>query len=490
METLRPLVAELQSAEFETKDLQILSLRGRECISQPFWFEVEVVVRQRLPLPDGAAPGAPVSLVLSRDDGAESVTRYVHGIIEAVRDRLDALLEHRTYVLRIVPELARLRLVETQEIFLGLSVPEIISQKLGLHDLGGERLRMNADGYPAREFVVQYRESDLAFVSRLAEHLGVSFVFEHGETGRERVIFTDDVVHTGLPAAPPEIAYQARGEHRGVYFLEVERRMMPTRYFVQDYNYRTPLAEISGQHQLGDEGTPSGNGGGIIEYGAHHKDKDQGDSLARIRAEERLSGYEIYSGKSVIPTLTAGLTTKLTGHPLIGEPDLLIVDVEHTARFAVDGGLPAAYENGFKAISASIRYRPPRVTPRARIHGLVTGTVALGAPATVGGLAQIDDEGRYVVHLHFDTVAHEGGEKASHPMRMAQPFAGPNHGMHFPLRPGAEVVIAFMDGDPDRPIIVGSVPNAIARSTTTSANSNKNRITSAAGVLIEFGEGK
>jgi type VI secretion system secreted protein VgrG len=489
METLRPLAVELQSAEFETRDVQIFALRGLERISQPFWFEIELVLRNALPLPDGAVPGAAVSLVFSRD-GDEPFVRHVHGIIESVRDRLDALLEHRTYVLRIVPELSRLRLVETQEIFLGATVPEIISQKLGLHELSGERLRMNAEGYPAREFVVQYRESDLAFVSRLAEHLGISYVFEHGETGRECVIFTDDVASTGLAASVAEIPYHAGGERLGVYSLEVERRMMPTTYFVQDYNYRTPLAEISGQHQLASDGAPLGNGGGIIEYGTHHKDKDQGDALARVRAEERLSGHEVYAGKSAIPALTAGLKTKLTGHPLIGEPDLLIVEVEHTARFASDKGPPASYENSFRAISSTVRYRPPRVTPRPRIHGLVTGTVALGAAGTVGGLAQIDDEGRYVVHLHFDTVAHEGEEKASHPIRMAQPFAGPNHGMHFPLRPGSEVVIAFMDGDPDRPIIVGSVPNAIARSTTTSANSNKNRIASAAGVLIEFGEGK
>jgi type VI secretion system secreted protein VgrG len=191
--------------------------------------------------------------------------------------------------------------------------------------------------------------------------------------------------------------------------------------------------------------------------------------------------------------LTAGAVRKLSGHPLLGDLELLIVEVEHEADFGDADATPSGargYTNRFRAVSAAVPYRPARVTPRPRIHGLVTGMIALGAHGAVGGRAQLDDDGRYVVQLHFDTVVHEGEEKASHPIRMAQPFAGPNHGMHFPLRPGAEVVIAFLDGDPDRPIIVGSVPNAMAPSATTSANSHQNRIQSATGIVFQFSENK
>lgn len=493
MDNLRTLVAELESTEFDTKDVQILGVRGHERISQLFWFELDVVMRRGLPLPEDAGPGAAVTIVLRYVGGLLPEERRIHGILESVRDLLDENVKHRTYLLRVVPELARLRLVETQEIFLGRTVPEIIAHKLGLHDLAdAKRLRMDATDYPKRDFVVQYKESDLAFVSRLAEHVGMSFVFEHGEEGPARVTFTDDVSHHGLQGAPDAMAFHTGGEHDGVFALTIERRMMSSTYLVQDYNYRTPLAEISGAHQLEKDGKRLGNGGGIIEYGTHHKDKPEGDQLAQIRAEERLSSYEVYAGKSIVAGLTAGATPTLTGHPFLADRRLLIVEIDHRASFAVEGATEGAtphYENTFEAISADVRYRPPRVTPRPRIHGLVTGTVALGQ-GEVGGAAQIDEEGRYVIQLHFDTVVHEGEEKASHATRMSQPFAGPNHGMHFPLRPGAEVVVAFLDGDPDRPIILGSVPNAINRSTTTVANANKNRITSASGVLFEFADGK
>ncbi|MFO0617961.1 MAG: type VI secretion system tip protein TssI/VgrG [Polyangiaceae bacterium] len=491
MDTSTTVTARLESSDFEATGLEIIALRGRERISELFWFDIDVVAHGTLPLPDEASPGAQLSLVLSQTLASGVVARSIHGVIERVCDRLDRMNDHRAYTLRLVPSLATLRLVETQEVFLNQTVPAILAAKLQLHGLAGDRLTMNAAGYPSRELVVQYKESDLAFVSRLAEHLGISFVFAHEEAAPEKLIFTDDVVDLGLPKSLlPSVEFQSRGDRSGVFALEVERALVPTSYMVQDYNYRTPLAEISGTFQLKkSDNTALGNGGGIVEYGTHHKDSAEGNGLAKVRAEERLSAYEVYRGKSVVMGLSAGLTTNLTGHPILGDKGLLVVEVTHAAEFAVSGRAPS-YENQFTAIPSDVRYRPPRTTPRPRISGLVTGTIALGSSPASGGPAQIDAHGRYTVQLHFDTVTHTGEDKASHPVRMAQPFAGTSHGFHFPLRPGAEVVLSFLDGDPDRPIIVGSVPNTVAPSATTASNSSKNRVVTTAGVLFEIGEGK
>jgi type VI secretion system secreted protein VgrG len=487
MSNLRSLTAGLESSEFDTTDVMVLRLRGRERISQPFWFELEIAMRGGAALPEGASPGAQVTIVL-RDEGVSPpAERTIHGIIEVVHDALDAYRKHRTYRVRVVPELVRTRLVETQEVYLDQTVPEIIAHKLDLHGLGGERLVVHAEGCPKRDFVVQYRESDLDFVSRLAEHLGVSFVFDHRGEGRERVIFTDDPVRTGIADVIDRVAFRTGGEQVDVFELSSERSLHPTTFVVQDYNYRTPLVDITGKHQLERDGAPFGNGGGVVEYGTHHKNQADGDRLAQIRAEERLCAAEIYRGRSAVIALTAGAAPTITGHPILGDVRVLVVEVEHAVRFGEDGSaLEDGYRNSFEAVSASLRYRPRRLTARPRIHGFVTGHVALGAPGEIGGRAQLDAEGRYVVQMHFDTVTHEGQEKASHPIRMAQPFAGPNHGMHFPLRPGAEVILAFLDGDPDRPIIVGSVPNAVARSATTAANAQQNRIQSATGIIVQF----
>ncbi|MFO0553810.1 MAG: type VI secretion system tip protein TssI/VgrG [Polyangiaceae bacterium] len=485
MASLRTLQIDIESRDFEAADIQVEKMEGREHISQLFQFDLTVVMRNGAELPAGAKPGAPITLALSRktNDSSDLELRKIHGIIGAVRDRMDTDRQRRTYAIRVVPQLSTLRLVSIQEVFLTSKVVGVIEHKLDLHDLAGDRLTFHVDDWPEREFIVQYKETDLAFVSRLAEHLGISFVFDHGDDGPEKLVFTDDPARRGIGDLIEEVAYRTDGQAEDVFELEVEREQFPSTYGVQDYNYRHPLNDIAAVHTLEQDGETLGNGGGVIEYGTHHKTKEEGERFAKMRAEEWVAGTETYFGKSNVLALTAGACPKLTEHPYIDGKRLLIVEVEHSV-------VAGAYTNRFRAIDSAHRYRPPRSTPRPRIYGLVTGTVAVGTNAPVGGRAQIDDEGRYNIQIHFDAAVREGHERASHPIRMAQPFAGPNHGFHFPLRPGTEVVIAFLDGDPDRPIIVGSVPNATNRSSVTLKNSHANRIESATGIVLQFSENK
>src|SRR5262249_41818744 len=133
------------------------------------------------------------------------------------------------------------------------------------------------------------------------------------------------------------------------------------------------------------------------------------------------------------------------------------------------------YFNTFRAIPADRTYRPPRVTPRPRIAGLVTGIVAPGPAGAEARYAPIDEQGRDLIRLPFD-VAPPGERPPSRPVRMIQNHAGENYGTHFPLKIGTEVVLAFIDGDPDRPLIVGAVPNPIKPSPVTGANPNVHRI--------------
>ena len=114
--------------------------------------------------------------------------------------------------------------------------------------------------------------------------------------------------------------------------------------------------------------------------------------------------------------------------------------------------------------------------------------VETDAQGAVGKFAKIDGEGRYVVKFLFDT-APPGERKASRAVRRIQPTAGPNYGMHFPLRPGVEVLMVFIDGDPDRPIIVGAVPNPVTPTPVDAGVSTKNRIRTESGVLFEIEDG-
>jgi type VI secretion system secreted protein VgrG len=208
-----------------------------------------------------------------------------------------------------------------------------------------------------------------------------------------------------------------------------------------------------------------------------------------VRAEERQATELVYTGRSTIPAMTAGATCSIEGHPHLADPRLLITEVTHEASQATmlagSPGDERPYTNTFRAIPASRTYRPPRVTPKPRIPGVVTGIIDDPTNASSGQNAMIDDEGRYTVRFLFDTAA-PGERRASRPIRMAQPHAGAGYGTHFPLKPGIEVLIAFVNGDPDRPIIAGAVPNPLTPSPVVASNAKLNRIVTVSGVRFDI----
>lgn len=473
-EPYRHVEARIESSGFDGDSIQLRSLRGREVISRTFSFDLRIVCLDPGGLDAEQVVGAPVSIVFERD-GAE--IRRVHGVVWEMDECLDASSEAPTYDLKVVPRLAWLSLVETQEIFLEMSVPEIIEQKLRLVGLSDQDFTLRlAERYPTRELVTQYRESDLAFISRLAEHLGVSFFFEH-DGGVDRVVFSDH--QQAFPALEPALL-RPRGEQADVYRLDLKTRTVPSLYIVQDYNYRTPSVDLTSRHEL-----PRGAAGGVVEYGGHFKTPEEGELLARIRAEERQVERKVYTGVSDLPGFTAGRRVPLEGpRPM----DLLLVEVEHegswpTLTHGGDAG-EHYYRNTFRAIPAEHTYRPPRLTPRPRIHGLVNAVVEHGIEHGVQRTSHIDEWGRYTVRFLFDTAVH--AQKQSRWVRMLQPHAGTSYGMRFPLKPGTEVLVGFVDGDPDRPIIVGATFRPDTPSPVTSANAVINKLKSESGILIEL----
>lgn len=429
--------------------------------------------------------GAEVNLDLF--DGTGELVRRVQGIVSLSRAHADggaraaggAARSALKYLLHLSPRAFQLGLMTTQEIFLDMSVLEIITDKIDRLRLGYVELRTTGV-YPKREFVVQYKESDLAFVRRLAEHVGLTFHFESGED-TEKMVFSDHA------AAMPErlsesVIFGPREEHRGVHELTTTGRLIPAVYAVQDYNYRNPRLDLGVDHEV-EQGV-----GGLIEYGTHHRSPEEGQQLATARAQEHLAHSRVHEGKSVVGWFEPGVRFRLAQSPYPEEGDLVVSRVEHhfeLARFGHEKA-KAGYENAFTAVSAARPYRPPRTTPKPRIDGVLTAVVQADA-ASPEGEAQLDDEGRYLVQFHFDTTDRDG-LRASRRVRMAQPFAGPSQGMHFPLIPDTEVLIAFVDGDPDRPIIVGAVPNAVTPNRVTAADSHMHRIRSRRGLVVEFGK--
>ena len=474
------LEARLEAEDFDCDRLQVSRVRGHEAISQLYRYEISAVTTDESGLDLQAVIGRTAALVLY-ENGSE--LRRVNGMIAEATDMLDSETAFTTYRLVLVPRAFQLTLVETQEIHIDRSIPDILRDKaknVGLTD--DLDLRLLGE-YPAREFVVQFAETDLALASRLTEHLGVSFFFEQ-KGGRDVLVFADhrDGFH---PVSGAETAhFQRRGDRNGIYRLDITQKVIPGLYAVSDYDYEKPLVDLTSTSTLED-----GFGGGVVEWGTHFKEPREGVRLAQVRTEERLADAAQITGKSSVVTLAAGARVSLEDHPRLGRIDLLITEVTHELSQAVlaSGTGEQRYENSFRAIPAQMTYRPPRVTPRPRIHGVMSGIVDT-APGVNVEHPWLDAQGRYIIRVLFDT-APPGERRASLPIRMAQAHSGPNYGIHHPLRPGTEVLLAFVGGDPDRPIIVGSVPNGVTPTPVVDADHTLHRVRTWSGVLVEIDDG-
>ena len=479
--TRSKLAARLESKAFATGSAQVRRVTGSEALGRLFWFDVDVVVTGEVDT--SAIEGSTATLLFSVDEerGSRDVRR-VHGVVAEIEDALDTETDTRQLRLRLVPRAFRMTLVKTQEVFLGKSIPEVIREKLALVGVGENDIELRlADAYPPREFIVQYQETDLAFISRWAEHAGISFYFDH-EGDADRMIFTDGKGFEAFSSGEV-VGYHGRGEKRGVHRISSRMRLVPNMFIEQDYNYATPQLHISGEAEA-----PNGLGGGVHAFGSNVATPMEALALAKVRSEEHEAQHDVFSGEASLPELEPGRILKLEGHKRLGDKRLLITSVEHhltqTAGMHA-GGDDDTYVAKFTAVDAELRYRPPRVTPRPRISGLVTAVVEPLMLGDTSKFAKIDAHGRYIVRFHFDTRDH-GPERPSLPVRMLQPHAGAGYGMHFPLKPGVEVVVAFLDGDPDQPMIVGAVPNAVTPSPVVQASNTHHRIRTESGILIEL----
>ena len=217
-------------------------------------------------------------------------------------------------------------------------------------------------------------------------------------------------------------------------------------------------------------------------YGEHYKDAAEGTLLAQVRAEEELCQRETYEANVHAPGLAPGQSFEALDMPVIDLGQQYLVTHSRLEIDSSAGQGTSDYTQNVTAIPFEMQFRPRRVTAKPRIpgfmHAVVDGEVH-------GTAAPIDEEGRYKVIMPYDRAAASGG-KASRWVRMTQPSAGPDYGMHLPLHIGTEVAVIHMGGDPDRPVIMGSVPNIDTRSPVISGNATQSRIRTRANILFEF----
>ena len=451
----------------------VVRFRGEEGLSRCYRFEIELASAD--PAVDvDAVISSPAVLSIIREKGDIPF----HGIV-AEFEQLRQAGVYTFYRAVLVPKLWWLSMTHHNQVFLGQTVPQMVEACLkdgGLTSLDFE-LRLQK-ACPPWDFACQYRESHLNFVSRWLERQGIYYYFEQGSSGEKAVITDTRIAHGPMPQGTA-VRYRALAAlehfHREEVVWEARSRqqLVPQYITLRDYNYETPSLELAGFMLVSAKGR-----GEVYLYGEHFLTPEEAQALAQVRAEEFLCREKQLTGESGVPYLRPGYTFQLEDHyrESLNQP-YLTVSLAHEgsqAAYLLAGlGVPLApgeeepyYRNRFTAIPASAQFRPERKAEKPRFYGSLPAKVdAAGS----GQYAELDDLGRYKVILPFDMSGRKDG-KASAWLRMMQPYAGSDHGMHLPLHKGTEVLLTFIDGDPDRPVIAGAVPNPATPSPVTGGN--------------------
>lgn len=347
-------------------------------------------------------------------------------------------------------------------IFQETTVPDIVQEVFGENGMPDVELRLEGE-YRTWEYCVQYRETDFNFVCRLLEQEGIYFYFTH-EKGKHTLVLIDDIsMHEEFPGHSDTFFYgygSAAPEDLQDYLehLSVSKSIQPGKFAVTDFDFKKPRVglltksekERSHAYELGD---PE-----IFDYPGEYKEYGDGEQYIERRMQETQSQHERIHGGGPNRGLVPGYKVKLDNHPHPSQNrEYLVVSATYSfsnGSFVSDAQGENQYHCNVELISAEEVFRSARITPKPIVQGCQTAMIV--GPA--GEEIYCDEYGRVKVQFHWDRYGEEN-ENSSCWMRVSQAWAGKEWGsMHIP-RIGQEVVVSFLEGDPDQPLITGRVFN-------------------------------
>ncbi len=439
--------------------LTFRSMRGFEGLSQPFVYELDVM-SNRSDVNPVELLDEPVSvhLDLPQEEGhlRHWNGRVVHFQYLSTDD--DGWSHYR---LTLRPWLWQLKLSTDCRVFQKMSVPEIVTQVFRNRGFEDFELVLS-DSYPQREYVVQYDESDFQFVSRLLEREGIYYFFRH-EDGKHTLAMADYAeAHSPAPGCD-SLPFATTDTHRNSTLQYVRRwstnaHLEAGAYAHADFDFTKPRVPLYARQRSADDLAKADLGfyehpGGFASFAA-------GESYARLRLEQVRRDVLGCSGDTNARGLTVGANFQLLDHPREDQNRTYLVI---SARYRLRGhDVRTSQESDqetfgctFNVIDAKTTFRPPLSAPNPSVRGPQTATVV--GPG--GQEIWTDQYGRVKVQFHWDRQG-QNDQNSSCWVRAAQAWAGANWGsIHVP-RIGQEVIVDFLDGDPDRPIITGRVYNA------------------------------
>lgn len=441
------------------KDVLLLrGFSGQETISQLSAFELDLLSKDpEIKFEDIIGKRVTLRVTLSEDK-----ERYFNGFISRFV-QTGAQTGMPNYRASMVPWLWFLTKTTDCRIFQNKTIPDIIQQIC--KEYGFTDIKVKLQGtYEPRDYCVQYRETDYNFVARLMEQYGIFYFFEHEKEKHILVLADNPDAHQPCPEQP-----KAKWNPQGsksltedvVGTLEVEKIFRPGKYALSDYNFEIPSTSL-----LSEIDTTITVGGNtkyeVYDYPGEYEKKGQGKAMVKLRMEEQEVKHLRVTGTSSCRAFATGYRFDFEDY---SRADLnqtyALTSLSHSATVGDTystgkmGDGSESYRNAFTCIPHSVPFRPPQITPKPIVQGPQTAVIV--GPA--GEEIYSDKYGRVKAQFHWDREG-KNDENSSCWMRASQNWAGKQWGGMFVPRIGQEVIVEFLEGDPDRPIITGRIYNA------------------------------
>lgn len=437
-------------------DLLFHRMVAREELGRLSEFEIDLLSpRKDIKFSEILAKNVTVRLELYNEEN-----RYFNGFVTRF-SQVGMRGRYHLYHASVRPWLWFLTRTADCRIFQKMSVPEIVQKVFGDHGIADFKLELTGT-YRKWEYCVQYRETDFNFISRLLEQEGIYYYFRHVED-RHTLVLTDSYSGHGPFPGHDEIPFipldRLRPEQEAIHEWTVANEIQSGKFVIDDYNFTEPkVARVANKqnvraHELADYE--------LYDYPGEYEKKPEGDHYVQARLEEMQSQFELAEGSTNSRGLCTGSLFKLLGHP---RPDqgreYLVVqathDLEYSEYESMEGG-GSNYGCSFNVIHSREPFRTQRTTPKPMVQGPQTAVVV--GPA--GDEIYTDKYGRIKVQFHWDRLG-KADQDSSCWIRVSQNWAGKRWGAMFLPRIGQEVIVAFLEGDADCPIVTGCVYNAEA----------------------------
>lgn len=432
-------------------------LNGSDYLSRSFNYDLELISEDQNFNVDDIL-GKAMSVSVTQADGA---LRYFSGFVTSAA--FDGAKNQLTsYRVTLSPWSWFLDQTSDCRIFQNKSVPDIVHEIVSEHGFSADFEMRLTGNYALRDYCVQYRESDLNFIQRLLEEEGIYYFFQHDTTGKHKMVLADSYsAHDVIPGYD-SIKYHHPSQsvvrdYEWIYHWRMQKQVRSGEYVLRDYDFQKPRANLEAQSSITrphNQATQQ-----RFDYPGGYRESADGEQYARVRIEEQQAAWEVTEGFANCVGLFSGGLFSLENFPRADQNRQYLLTELHYQIAATDylsgqSVVAETFDCSFNAIESNTPYRPARITPKTWVQGPQTAVV-------VGPSAEeiwTDEYGRVKVQFHWDRYG-QSNENSSCWVRVSQIWAGKQWGaIHIP-RIGQEVIVEFLEGDPDQPIITGRVYN-------------------------------